>query len=127
MNTTNLLPCPHCRSKARIVQISGGYAIVCEDKNCLGQMRIHYGSSDDKEMFLKKLISDWNRRTPEVRAVTAAVECLTKYRDDIYDENQEEYSDYSGCCVDVLDEAINRLKCFTSSDAVEQWIDYTPN
>lgn len=121
-NTIELAPCPHCNSTSRLVDIYGGYAIVCNDKNCLGQMRIHYGSCDDKEIFLQKLISDWNRRTPEVRAVTAAVECITKYRDEIYDETQEEYDDHGSCCIDVLDETINRLKCFTSSNAVEQWI-----
>lgn len=123
MNQIALAPCPHCRSRAHVVDIHNGFAIVCEDKNCLGQMRVHYGSCDDKNVFLMKLVSDWNKRRPEIRAVTAAVECLTQYRNELYDANQKEYAYHGNCCIEALDEAINRLKCFTSTNAVEQWID----
>ena len=70
-----LEPCPHCRKPVEFVEIQGGYAIVCSDHNCLGGMDIHYGWKDDREIFKNKLISNWNKRTPEVRAVNAAVEC----------------------------------------------------
>ena len=116
-----LKPCPFCGSKVRLVTIQRGYAIVCEAKNCLGQMRITFGTCDDDLIFLKKLVSDWNKRNPEVRAVTAAYECIEEYRNTIYDETQEEYDDHGGCCIDVLDEVLNRLHCFTSSAAVEAW------
>ncbi len=114
--------CPHCGSTVSLVQIQYGYAIVCDDKNCLGQMRVHYGTCDNEEIFLQKLISDWNKRSPEVRAVTAAIECIEEYRNKIYDETQEEYDEHGSCCIDVLDEVLNRLLCFTSSAAVEAWI-----
>ena len=117
-----LNPCPHCGSEVHLVNMHNGYAIVCNDKNCLCQMRVMFGSCDNKEIFLKKLISDWNKRSPEVRAVTAAIECIEEYRNTIYDETQEEYDDHGCCCVDVLDEVLNRLLCFTSVDAVEEWL-----
>lgn len=114
--------CPFCGAEVRLVHIQNGYAIVCEDKNCLGQMRITFGTCDNEEIFLEKLVSNWNKRKPEVMAVTAAYECIEEYRNAIYDETQEEYDDHGCCCVDVLDEALNRLRCFTSSVAVDVWI-----
>lgn len=117
-----LNPCPHCGAEVNIVRIQNGYAIVCGDKNCLCQMRVMFGSCDNEEIFLQKLISDWNKRSPEVRAVVAAIECIEEYRNTIYDEMQEEYDEHGCCCIDVLDEVLNRLQCFTSSAAVKQWI-----
>lgn len=117
-----LKPCPFCGSEARLVRIQNGYAIVCGDKNCLGQMRVTFGMCDNEVIFLEKLLSDWNKRKPEVSAVAAAYECIEEYRNAIYDETQEEYDNHGGCCVDVLDEALNRLHCFTSSAAVDAWI-----
>lgn len=115
--------CPFCGEKSHIVDISGGYAIVCESKNCLGQMRITYGACDNREIFKRKLISDWNNRNPEVRAIVSAVECITAYRDILYEEMQEPYDNHGQCCIDVLDEALNRLRCFTTSAAVDAWYD----
>ena len=114
MDQIRLAPCPHCGTFARLVDTHNGYAIVCGDKNCLGQMRVQFGSCDNKELFLQKLVSDWNRRVPDIKAVTAAIESVTEYRDHIYEESQEEYDMHCGCCVDVLDEAINIMNCFTA-------------
>lgn len=116
MYQTKLAPCPHCGSGAHLVDIYNGYAIVCDDKNCLGDMYIKFGSCDIKELFLKKLVSDWNKREPSNRAVVEAIERVREYRNHIYEENQEEYSDHGGCCVDVLDEVLNILLCFTAFD-----------
>ena len=120
--SVKLKPCPFCGSNARIVPIQSGFAIVCNDKNCLSEMRILYGSCDTKKMFLDKLCADWNRRTPEVPAVVAAIECIEDYRGVLHDEMQEPYDDHGSCCLDVLDETLNRLRCFTTSAAVEAWI-----
>ena len=117
-----LLRCPHCNSEMRLVKIQYGYAIVCTDRNCLGGMEIKSGTNDNNEIYLAALISNWNKRNPEVRAITAAIECIENYRNQIYDEMQEPYDTHGCCCTDVLDEAINRLRCFTSSAAVETWI-----
>jgi hypothetical protein len=78
-------------------------------------MRVTFGSCDNEEIFLQKLISDWNNRNPDARTIVAAIGCIEKYRDSIYNETQEEYDDHGGCCVDVLDEVLNRLRCFTTS------------
>lgn len=120
MEQIRLAPCPHCGSGAHLVDIHNGYAIVCDDKNCLGDMYIKFGSCDNKELFLQKLISDWNRRVPEIKAVVEAIKSITEYRDTIYEETQEEYDNHGGCCVDVLDEAINILMCFTAFDYAKE-------
>lgn len=122
LENIELARCPHCNSKMKIVKIQYGYAIVCTDRNCLGGMEIKSGSSDFTEIYLEALIANWNKRSPEVRAVTAAIECIEEYRNKIYTEMQEPYDDHGHCCIDVLDEALNRLRCFTSSAAVEVWI-----
>lgn len=116
MDEIALAPCPHCGSGARIVDIYNGYAIICDDKNCLCMMQIRFGSCDDKGLFLRKLIADWNKRNPEIEAVTSAIRCIREYRDNIYEQTQEAYDDHGSCCVDVLDEAINILQCFTAFD-----------
>ena len=122
LENIELLRCPHCNSEMGIVKIHSGYAIVCTNRSCLCKMEIHTGSSDNDKLFLAALISNWNKRSPEVRAVTAAIECLENYRNQIYNGMQEPYDDHGQCCIDVLDEALNRLQCFTSSAAVEVWI-----
>lgn len=121
MSAVVLNPCPHCGENVRLVHGQRRYAILCQGRNCLGGMFIEYGSCDNKEIFLKKLISDWNSRKPEVLAVTAAVECIEEYRNALSEEIQEPYDYHGSCCIDVLDEALNRLRCFTSSAAVETW------
>lgn len=122
LSNIELLRCPHCNSEMRLVKIHQGYAIVCTDKNCLGGMRINYGSNDNKEIFLATLISNWNKRMPEVRAITAATECIGEYRNKVFSKTQEPYYDHGQCCIDVLDEVLNLLRCFTVSSAVELWI-----
>jgi hypothetical protein len=114
MNEIVLAPCPHCGSGARLVNLQNGYAIVCDDKNCLGLMKVSFGSCDNKDIFLQKLVSDWNRRVPEIKAVASAIQSVREYRDHIYEESQEEYDVHCAHCVDVLDEAINILQCFTA-------------
>ena len=116
-----LKPCPFCGGEVRFVSIQNGFAIVCGDKNCLGQMRIMFGRCDNKEIFRETLISNWNKRNPEVRAVIAAYECIEDYRNTLYEETQESYDEHGGCCIDVLDEVLNRLQCFTTTAAVEAW------
>lgn len=116
MDQIRLAPCPHCGTFARLVDTHNGYAIVCGDKNCLGQMRVQFGSCDDKKLFLQKLVADWNRRIPDIKAVTAAIDRVQEYRDHIYEETQEEYDNHGGCCVDVLDETLNIMNCFTAYD-----------
>ena len=114
--------CPYCGETARLVSIQNGFAIVCNDKNCLGQMQIHFGSCNNEEIFLEKLVSNWNKREPEINAVVSAVECIEEYRNTVYEETQEPYDEHGHCCIAVLDEVINRLKCFTSFAAVKTWI-----
>lgn len=116
-----LNPCPHCGSPVRLVHISHGYAIVCEDKNCLGGMQINFGSCDNEEIFLAKLISDWNNRQPEISAVITAINCIENYRNNLYEEMQGPYDEHGYCCIEVLDEVLNRLQCFTSIAAVKAW------
>lgn len=118
---SELKPCPFCGSEVNLVHIHNGFAVVCSDKNCLGQMRITYERCDNKEIFLEKLLSDWNKRKPEVRAVTAAYACIEEYRNTLYEEIQEPYDEHGDCCISVLDEVLNRLNCFTSSVAIEAW------
>lgn len=113
--------CPHCNSEMRLVETQRGYAIVCTDKNCLGGMQIKYGTNDNKEIFLATLISNWNKRNPEVRAVTAATACIEEYRNRLYNNMQEPYDDHGQCCIDVIDEVLNLLRCFTVSAAIDVW------
>ena len=116
-----LKPCPFCGGEVRLVHIQSGFAIVCESRNCLGGMSVKYGSCDNEEIFLEKLVSDWNSRKPEVLAVTASIECIEDYRNTLYEETQEPYDEHGCCCISVLDEVLNRLRCFTASAAVEVW------
>ena len=118
-----LKPCPFCGEGASLVRIQSGFAIVCNGRNCLGGMRVLFGSCDKEEMFLHKLISDWNGRKPEVLAVEAAIECIEDYRETLCEETQEPYDEHGCCCIDVLDEVLNRLQCFTSVAAIEAWME----
>ena len=118
---SELQPCPHCRKPVELIDTQGGYAIICTDHNCLGGMEIHYGWKDDREIFKRKLISNWNRRTPEVRAVNAAVECIREYGKELYESMQEPYDEHGACCMQVVEEVLNRLTCLTSQEAVDAW------
>ena len=113
--------CPHCNKRVEFVELQGGYAIVCSDHNCLGGMQIHYGLKDDCEIFKQKLISNWNRRTPDVMAVAAAVNCIEEFRDELYESCQEPYDEHGACCIETANEILNRLLCFTSQEAVDAW------
>lgn len=116
-----LKPCPFCGKPVNFIRIQWGFAIVCSDKNCLGCMQVRYGTCDNEEIFKAKLISDWNKRSPQVPAIEAAWNCILQYRNEIYAACQEPYDDHGGCCIEVLDEVLNRLNCFTASAAVEAW------
>ena len=116
-----LKPCPFCGESVRLIDVHNGFAIVCEGRNCLGGMRISFGSCDNRNIFLQKIISDWNSRKPEVLAVTAAIECIEDYRNDLYEKTQEPYDEHGYCCISVIDEVLNRLQCFTSTKAIEAW------
>ena len=125
MEQFELARCPHCNSEMRLVEIHRGYAIVCTDKNCLGGMQIKYGTNDNKEIFLATLISNWNKRKPEVRAITAATGCIEEYRKRVYNKMQEPYDEHGQCCINVLDEVMNLLRCFTVNAAVDMWLKET--
>ena len=116
-----LKPCPFCGERVELRGVQGGFYIACKGRNCLGGMNIKYGSCDNSEIFLEKLVSDWNSRRPEVPAVTAAVECIEDYRNALYEKTQEPYDEHGCCCISVLDEVLNRLQCFTASAAIEAW------
>lgn len=116
-----LKQCPFCGGEVQLVQSQGGFAVVCKSLNCLGGMSIKHGSCDNQEIFLRKLVADWNNRKPEVLAVTAAIECIEDYRNTLCEETQEPYDEHGCCCISVIDEVLNRLQCFTASDAVETW------
>ena len=118
---SELKPCPFCGEQVELIGIPFGFTIVCQGRNCLGSMSIKYGSCDNREIFLRKLISDWNSRKPEIPAVTAAIECIEDYRKNLYEETQEPYDEHGYCCIRVLDEVLNRLQCFTTSAAIEAW------
>lgn len=113
--------CPHCGLPVELIETQYGFSIICSDHNCLGGIEIRCGTMANKEIFKRKLIANWNRRKPEVGAVEAAKECLLQYRDEIYDLCQEPYDEHGQCCVEVLEEAINRLSCFTCQEAVDAW------
>ncbi len=118
-----LKKCPNCGKPAGLIRIQGGFAIICADKNCLSKMEIHYGTCDNKELFKQKLIDNWNERRPDVPAIAAALNCLEAYRDELERNMQEPYDEHGSCCLRALDEALNRLQCFTSARAVEAWED----
>ena len=120
INSFSLAPCPHCGSGARIVDIHNGHAVVCNNKSCLGQMHITFGSCDNKELFLHKLVSDWNKRGPEIKAVTEAISSINDYKDSVYEDAQEAYDVHGSCCIDVLDEVINILTCYTAFDYTKE-------
>ena len=121
MKIPKLRNCPHCQREVELLSVQSGFSIICTDHNCLGGMSIHYGWADDPELFLRKLISNWNRRTPDVPAIDAAVKCIEEYRSDLYDSCQEPYDEHGQCCIEVADEIINRLRCFSCQEAVDAW------
>lgn len=119
LNSVNLVSCPHCGSDVKLVNIQNGFAIVCTDKNCLGGMRIQYGSCDDKKLFLNKLISDWNKRHLESVAIRAAIDNISKFREELYEELKEECDEHCSCCLDTLDDVMNRLLCYTTGSIID--------
>lgn len=116
-----LKSCPFCGKPAEFISLQSGFAIICSDHNCLGGIETRFGRMDNPEIFKAKLVANWNKRDKDVAAVEAAVECAIAYRDEVYDDCQEPYDSHGQCCVDVLDEVINRLRCFTCKEAVEAW------
>lgn len=118
-----LVPCPHCGKPVHLVEGQYELEIVCSDKNCLGGMKIYHGAcaNVDKDIFKAKLIANWNKRNPESVAITAAIECIHDYGEKLYQNTQEPYDEHGQCCINVVEEILNRLQCFTSTAAVNAW------
>lgn len=61
----NLKPCPFCGKEAEPIQeppMQHRAYIICSDHNCWGHMKVEWGTMDDKDKFIKRLIENWNRR-----------------------------------------------------------------
>ena len=113
--------CPFCGNEVSLRFIQFGAAIVCNSRNCLGGLTVKWGTCDSHDIFLAKLVNDWNNREPDSKAVGAAVKCLEAYRAELLRSMREPYAEFDACCLDVLDEAINRVGCFTCDQAVLNW------
>ena len=113
--------CPHCGKPVELIRTQYGFAIICTDHTCLGGMEIRAGLRDDEELFKRKLIANWNKRQPEIRAVDSAIQCIENYGDELYQSMQEPYDEHGQCCIDVVNEILNRLMCFTCQEAVDAW------
>ena len=69
----NLKPCPFCGGEAEQIYedpLHNEAYIICSDHNCLGYMRIGWGTKDDKAKFIKRLENNWNRRPDNWISVT---------------------------------------------------------
>lgn len=63
--------CPHCGSKAKFVDSPGNMrafptlSIVCENKDCFGNMTVAYDefSRPDMDASKRKMADCWNKRT----------------------------------------------------------------
>lgn len=114
-SSIGFLSCPHCGKETEFY-ISGYKAhIICSDHNCWGGMSVQWGTHDEPYRFIEKMKASWNQRTPDGHAIIAAKSYIEKYRDEIYREAQGEDSDHFGCCLNVLDEVLNKLDCFIPS------------
>ena len=104
--------CPHCGKEVEFL-VSGGTAyIICSDRNCLGGIRISWGTNDKAYIFIEKLKSNWNKRCADQNALIKAIEYLEEFRDELYQQTQNEYAEKWSCCLNTLDEAINKAKAF---------------
>lgn len=104
--------CPHCGKEVEFL-ISGYTAyIICSDHNCLGGLRVSWGTNDKPYVFIEKLKSNWNKRCADQNALIKAINYLEEFRDEVYQQTQEEDAERWGCCLDTLDEAINKAKAF---------------
>ena len=107
-----LEPCPHCGKDVEFF-ISGNTAFIyCSDHNCLGGSRVSWGTNDTPYIFIEKLKANWNNRCADQNALVKALEYLDKFRNELYQQTQNEDSERWGCCVDTLDEAIDKARMF---------------
>ena len=107
-----LATCPHCGKEVEFLIHGNTAYIFCSDHNCWGGSRVSWGTLDKPYIFIEKLKANWNKRVPEQNALVKAIEYIEEYRNQIYEQNQQECSEYFGCCVDALDEAIQKAKAF---------------
>lgn len=107
------LSCPHCGKESEFLIGYDEAHIICSDHNCLGKMSVHWGTRDEPYRFIEKMKANWNKRTPDGHAIIEATAYIEKYRKEVYNDSQEEYSDCCAHCVEVVDEILNKLLCFT--------------
>ena len=112
-NSIGFLNCPHCGKESEFLIGYNEAHVICSDHNCLSKMSVHWGTSDEPYRFINKMKSNWNKRTPDGNALIQAKDYIEKYRSEIYDKSQEEYSDYCRYCVEVIDVIIDKLLIFT--------------
>lgn len=114
-SSIGFLGCPHCGKETEF-SIRGNKAhIICSDHNCWGGMSVQWGTHNEPYRFIEKMKASWNLRTPDGYGIVAAKRCIEKYREEIYQDTQQEYSDHCRYCVEVLDEVLNKLECFMPS------------
>lgn len=114
-STIGFLSCPHCGKETEFYIHGNSASVICSDHNCWGGMTCNWGGQDEPYRFIEKMKACWNQRTPSGHSIIAARDYIRKYRDSIQEEIQQGESDFSGCCLDVLDKALNKLECFLPS------------
>lgn len=107
-----LSTCPHCGKEVEFIMHPYDAYIICSDHNCWGFSQVRWGTNDDPYIFIEKMKANWNKRVPEQNALIKAIEYLEKYRAEIYELNQQPDSEYMGCCIETLDEAIHKARMF---------------
>lgn len=106
--------CPHCGKESEFVCHPTKAYVICSDRNCWGGMNVKWGTDDDPEVFIAKMRRNWNKRAASNNTgLEAAIKSVEKLRERIYAENQLPYSEHDQLCVDVLDEALLKMSCFT--------------
>lgn len=112
-SSIGFLSCPHCGKETEFY-ISGYKAhIICSDHNCWGGMTAQWGTHDEPYRFIEKMKASWNQRAQDGHAIVAATKYIEEYREEVRRDLQSEYSEYCQHCLDVLDEVLNKLDCFT--------------
>lgn len=105
--------CPHCGKESEFVRRSGTAYVICSDHNCWGGMEVGWGSKDNPEVFIAKMRRNWNKRAASNNTgLEAAIKSIREFRKQIYEENQQPYSEHNQLCVDMLDEVLLKMSCF---------------
>ena len=109
-----LATCPHCGKEVEFLVHGNTAYIFCSDHNCWGGSRVSWGSADKPYIFIEKLKANWNKRVPEQNALVKAIEYLEEYRDTINKQIEQDKEDsyFYGCCIEALDEAIQKARVF---------------